>query len=231
MTVVRTDNSKRFHGSGGTGPFTWVWRFLENSDINVYLVFNPDEDNTEHEVRVLLVENEDYILTGAGSYTGGSLTTTEDVINGTDLLVERNTTTLQEVSIRNQGNNFRPEVHEDVFDRLAMVNQDISRRMDVIERLEPQVRALLAQVIATYLGTGMIIHQPATEAETFVDILSANDPYAAPITIGKTDDSSNIISVRPASGTIDDLVTYPIGAKNQYVRFIPRASDNNWIRA
>lgn len=116
MTVMSTDNSKTFHGSGGSGPFTWTWRFLKNSDIRVYLIAGG--------VRSLLSEGPDYALTGAGSYVGGSLTLTFNLNIGEDLVVQRYTSALQPVSIRNQGNNFRPEVHEDVFDMLAMIQQD-----------------------------------------------------------------------------------------------------------
>lgn len=116
MTVMATDNYKKFAGSGSPGPFTWTWRFLGNDDVKVYHIVAG--------VRTLLSEGDDYTLTGAGSYAGGSLTLTFDLEAGSELVVQRYTDALQAVSIRNQGNNFRPEVHEDVFDKLAMIAQD-----------------------------------------------------------------------------------------------------------
>ena len=133
MTVAVNESDKRFHGSGSTGPFTWTWRFLANADIQVYRVAVPDETNPLREERVLLVEGVDYALTGAGTYQGGSLTLTDALANGTDLYVRRNTAALQAISIRNQGNNFRPEVHEEVFDRLTMIIQDREARIADIE--------------------------------------------------------------------------------------------------
>jgi hypothetical protein len=135
MTVLSDENEKRFHGSDSTGPFTWTWRFLANADILVYHIPNPDEENISKEVRTLLVEGYDYYLTGAGSYQGGSLTLINPLVEGADLLVQRYTNANQTVSIRNQGNNFRPEVHEQVFDGLTMMIQDR-------ERVITEIRAL-----------------------------------------------------------------------------------------
>ena len=145
MTVTVTDNTKRFHGSGSGGPFTWTWRFLANSDILVYRISNPDEDYPLHETRELLLEGIDYTLAGAGSYTGGSLILNAALESGTDLLIERATPATQSISIRNQGNNFRPEVHENVFDRLTMLIQDMPRslnhRVSLLENRVTEVEA------------------------------------------------------------------------------------------
>jgi hypothetical protein len=129
MTVMVADSSKRFHGSGSTGPFTWSWRFLKNTDLRVYRIAEPDEADPSREVRELLVEGTDYSVTGASSYQGGVLALMSALALGQDLLVERMTETTQKISVRNQGNNFYPEVHEDVFDKLAMMAQDRDRNI------------------------------------------------------------------------------------------------------
>jgi hypothetical protein len=124
-TVNTTTSSQRFHGSGSTGPFTFSWRFLDNDDIAVYRVDDPDEGNPENWTE--LTEGTDYTLSGAGSYTGGSLTLTAALATGKDLAIERTTPALQETDIRNQGNNFFPEIHEDTFDKIVMMLQDLLR--------------------------------------------------------------------------------------------------------
>ncbi|OHD24877.1 MAG: hypothetical protein A2Y38_16225 [Spirochaetes bacterium GWB1_59_5] len=255
MTVASTDNSKRFHGTGGTGPFTWVWRFLANTDISVYIILDPDEDNPSMEIRTLLVEGDDYVMTGAGSYTGGSLVTTDNILSGTDLYVERNTAPLQEVSIRNQGNNFRPEIHENVFDRLTMMSQDGLRRIASFEAdvdnlgdrstsLEFRVTATEGDIATLFdrettvivtPGQGeagdMIVHADASVGNFTVNVVAANDPAARPMLIGKIDGTTNFVIFTPAAGTVMNEATYEVGAQNEYKRFIPRASDNMWIVA
>ncbi|MDT8419339.1 MAG: hypothetical protein RQ754_02820 [Desulfuromonadales bacterium] len=136
MTVLSTTSSQRFHGSGSTGPFTFSWRFLANSDIKVYRIAEPNEADPTSEARVLLIEGTDYTLSGAGGYTGGSLSLTSALAEGEDLLVKRRTPKLQVTDIRNQGNNFFPEVHEDAFDRLTMMLQDLET-----DALEPTLEA------------------------------------------------------------------------------------------
>lgn len=126
MTLMVTDSEKRFNGSDSTGPFTWTWRFLSNDDIKVYKIAEPNADATLEVLEELGVG--DYTLTGAGTYTGGSLTLAVALPVGQDLLIQRETEITQEVNIRDQGGNFRPETHEEVFDRLTMMIQDQSRR-------------------------------------------------------------------------------------------------------
>lgn len=150
MTVMVADSSKRFHGSGSNGPFTWSWRFFKNSEILVYLIPDPDEENLADETLELLTEGTDYTLTGAGSYTGGSLTLVGDLLEGQDLYIKRMTVPLQETSIRNQGNNFRPEVHEETFDRMAMMIQDQARETttntELVEAMTSQGRTIKVPV-------------------------------------------------------------------------------------
>lgn len=149
MTVMVTDSSKRFHGSGSTGPFTWTWRFLKNSDIQVYRIAEPNKNDPATEVLTLLVEGVDYTLTGAGSYDGGSISSlSSPLVAGTDLLVKRATAATQEVSIRNQGNNFRPEVHEDVFDRLTMIIQDRDSKVGYLLGVILYLKSVIANIAA-----------------------------------------------------------------------------------
>jgi hypothetical protein len=122
MTVLSTQSSQSFDGSGNTGPFTWTWRFLVNGDITV----------KKNRATMALVEGVDYVLTGAGSYTGGSLTLTVALEEGETLDVERNTAATQDTKLRSQGD-FFPETYEDALDRQAMISQDRERRIAAIE--------------------------------------------------------------------------------------------------
>lgn len=138
MTVTATTNQQRFNGGGTVGPFSWNWRFLANSDIEVYRIADPGDT----EELVLLTEGVDYTLTGARTYTGGVLNLTDALSVGEDLEVQRHTRLTQTTSLRNQGNNFFPETHEDVFDALTMMLQDLN------SYLVQQTEAILASTTA-----------------------------------------------------------------------------------
>lgn len=186
MTVTATTNSTRFHGSGSTGPFTWTWRFLDNDDVKVYLINDPDESAPEAEARTLLTEGDDYTLTGAETYGGGSLTLVSALATGTDLLVVRRTGLLQEVSIRNQGDQFFPETHEDVFDKLTMAAQDLSSRVDDMEELstfENEIltlgRTTIPALSASAENSAEEAAASATAADASADSAAASESAAA----------------------------------------------------
>lgn len=221
MTVLSDENEKRFHGSGSTGPFTWTWRFLANADILVYQIPTPDEEDISQEGRTLLVEGYDYYLTGAGSYQGGSLTLINPLAEGEDLLVQRYTNANQAVSIRNQGNNFRPEVHEQVFDGLTMMIQDR-------ERVIGEIRALaLSFSVAPVLGavTARIdIPVSAAGGDVTTDLVGLEEVYVI-----KTDDSANRVDIIDSSGaTFEELAQYRDGLQMKNEGVLLRKLEGDW---
>jgi len=219
MTVSVNESSKRFHGSGSTGPFTWTWRFLANSDVNVYLITSPDEDNPSSESKLLLVETTDYTLTGAGTYLGGSLTLVSALAVGADLLVERMTAPLQNVSIRNQGNNFRPEVHEEVFDRLTMMIQDRDR---IIAEL--QGRVVPVDLVTLADGVTTLVNVNAASGETEVDLSGLTGAIVI-----KEDDSANAVVIIDTSGnTVARQVSLSLQVQDESIRLV--LIDDNWKR-
>ena len=122
MTLLVEDSSKTFIGSGTVGPFTWTWRFFDNSHIIVTRVY---DDGT----REVLVDGNDYTLTGAMSYSGGSLTLNSALEVGQTLEVLRETEILQEVDLRNQGD-FYPETYEEALDRIVSILQEKKLNLD-----------------------------------------------------------------------------------------------------
>lgn len=118
MTVATSVNRAQFLGSGSAGPFTFNMRFFANTEITVIHV---DEDDVE----TVLTEGIGYTLTGAGALNGGSVTLATALASGEALTVARTIELVQPTSIRNQGA-FFPEIHEDTFDRLVMMMQQIS---------------------------------------------------------------------------------------------------------
>jgi len=115
MTVSNSVRTATIIGNGTTGPFQFVIYFLENSDITVTKTNVSGFTATLNEVT-------DYTLTGAGSATGGIITTTVALQPGETLTIARVLPLLQGVDLSNQGSVF-PETLETALDRLTMIAQ------------------------------------------------------------------------------------------------------------
>jgi hypothetical protein len=259
MTVMVNESDKRFHGSGSAGPFTWTWRFLANTDIKVYRILEPNEEDLSLEVRTLLVEGEDYTLTGAESYTGGSLTLEEVLAADTDLLIKRMTEPLQEVSIRNQGNNFRPSVHEEIFDRQVMMIQDrdreVSSNAEEITGIKARMATAEADIVEIQADVAAIdahLTQVEELAESSVVVYDApGSPdlvvYAdaslgnIEVELVAADDANakhtTVIKVDDTANTVTVTVPSgtiaefdPLSGENEVVRLMPRSTNNHWYK-
>ncbi|EKT4522803.1 hypothetical protein QEM13_002046 [Pseudomonas putida] len=117
MTVSTTDSVVEYVSGGPAFPIPY--RFLQNSDIEAVLVHQDGTSKT-------LVLGTQYTLTGAGSQSGGTLTSTYAAsvlaTPGATLSISRVMTATQPTDLRNQGRYFA-ETHENVFDRLTMLIQ------------------------------------------------------------------------------------------------------------
>lgn len=123
MTVSSSTSQATFEGNGAT-VFPLPFRFFDSDDIFVYRV---DPDTGAASLQSL---GTDYSLAGAGEpeVDGAALselTLTAPLAVGTNLLVERVLPLEQAVDIVNQGK-FFADVHEDVFDRLVMLVQQVN---------------------------------------------------------------------------------------------------------
>lgn len=116
MTVSTTDSVVEYV-SGGPA-FTIPYRFLQNSDIEAVLVKQDGTSET--------LTGAQYTLTGAGSQSGGTLTSAYAAgflgVPGASLTISRIMEAVQPTDLRNQGK-FLAETHETVFDRLTMLIQ------------------------------------------------------------------------------------------------------------
>jgi predicted GH43/DUF377 family glycosyl hydrolase len=118
MTIETNVSKAQFIGSGSVGPFTFDFRFFSNGEIFVIKTSTTGEET-------LFSEGADYTLTGAGSHAGGIVTLTVALAASEGLTVFRIVDLLQSTSIRNQGA-FFPEIHENVFDKMLMMIQQIN---------------------------------------------------------------------------------------------------------
>jgi hypothetical protein len=126
MTVASTTSRARFTGNGVTTAFPLPFRVLDAADVQVSRVVGG--------TATALTLGPDFTVSGVGSVGNATVTLTTALPTGSDLLVVRFVPVLQPTDIRNQGA-FLPSIHEDVFDRLTMIDQqqdtDIARSLQL----------------------------------------------------------------------------------------------------
>ena len=120
MTVSTEVNHNEYTGNGVTTSFPYTFRIFHATDLVVVTASTSGILHT-------LVLNTDYTVTGAGSYTGGSVVLSSPLANGWGIAIDRELQVVQETDLRNQGK-FFAETHEKVFDYLTMlIQQAISK--------------------------------------------------------------------------------------------------------
>lgn len=123
MTVSSTTARNQYTGDGTVATYPYTFRAFDATDL---LVVKKDTSGNE----TLLNYGTDYTVTGAGSYSGGTITLTAgNLTTGYTLSIRRILDLLQSTDLRNQGS-FLAEVHERVFDRLVMIAQQQQDELD-----------------------------------------------------------------------------------------------------
>ncbi|EOV5849339.1 hypothetical protein ACOAAE_000674 [Citrobacter freundii] len=117
MTVSTEVDHNDYTGNGVTTSFPYTFRIFKKSDL-VVQVADLSENITE------LVLDTDYTVTGAGGYTGGNVILSTPLTSGYQISISRELPVTQETDLRNQGK-FFAEVHEDAFDKLTMLIQQV----------------------------------------------------------------------------------------------------------
>lgn len=115
MTISNTSNRVDYVGNGVTTVFNFTFKIFVDSDLRVV-----QTDDVGIETVLLLASN--YSVTGAGNENGGSITLLSPLTTDYKLSVMRVRPLTQDTDVRNQGK-FYPEIHEDTFDHLTMVDQ------------------------------------------------------------------------------------------------------------
>lgn len=115
MTVSSTGNSVQYSGAGTTGPFSFPYKFLNDSDLKVTLV---DSDGVET-VQTLTTH---YTVSGAGNASGGSVTTVSAVGSTYKIRIERDPPVTQTLDLV-AGDSFPVDSVEREFDKSRMISQ------------------------------------------------------------------------------------------------------------
>ena len=122
MTLSTTSNREDYTASGSNNVFPYTFRIFAAADLDV---IQTDTDGNE----TTLVYGADYTVSGVGSYSGGNVTTTTNPTAGYGITILRVLGLIQPASIANQGE-FHAKTHEDVFDKLVMIDQQQQEQLD-----------------------------------------------------------------------------------------------------
>lgn len=127
MSVATETSAVEYDGNGATTQFPVPFPFLEDELLVVISTV------TATGVASTLTLNTGYTVSGAGNATG-TVTTTVAPATGVVLRIERTVELVQSIAYRSQGN-FSPATHEDSFDYLTYICQQLNRRLAAVEAL------------------------------------------------------------------------------------------------
>ncbi|MGL3999858.1 hypothetical protein ACR3LR_08565 [Pantoea eucalypti] len=129
MTVSTEVNHEQYVGNGVTTVFPYRFRILKSSHM---LVTVSDSAG----VIKILTAGTDYSITGTGLVSGGSVTLNSPLAQGWGISLDRKLPAVQETDLRNQGR-FFAETHEDAFDYLTMLIQQVDRQLSYLALRKP----------------------------------------------------------------------------------------------
>ncbi|HCP8641087.1 TPA: hypothetical protein OF523_000665 [Escherichia coli] len=126
MTVSTEISHNEYLGNGVTTSFPYTFRIFKDTDLDVSTI-------TADGLVSPMILGTDYMVTGAGLSSGGSVITSSPVLPDITISITRNLPAVQETDLRNQGK-FFAEVHEDAFDYLTMLIQHAMFNVGVLQR-------------------------------------------------------------------------------------------------
>jgi len=155
MSLSSATNRNDYAGNGSADTYNYTFRIFDQDDLRVIVA---DSDGVE----TVLDIGTDYTVTGVGAANGGSVVLVDngqawidaegDLDTGYSLTVRRVLPVIQETDIRNQGA-FYPEIHEDQFDKLIMIDQ---QQQDDLDRSFKLPQTIQSSDFDTEFPVGMV---------------------------------------------------------------------------
>lgn len=191
MSISSTTNRMQYTGNGSVSVYSYSFKVFSDAHLKVTVRSTSGVETT-------LALATDYTVSGVGSPNGGSITlvnssqswlTSGKLKSGYTLTIRRVIPLKQETDIRNQGS-FYPEEHENVFDRLTMVDQ---QQQDAIDRSVKFSETVPGSAFDVTLPVGLI-------GSAYTTII--------------TNASGTGLAVGPTKAQIEDAATYASNAAN-----------------
>lgn len=149
MTIETTNARSSFSGDGSTTVFNYTGKFLSNADL---VVIKKDSDGVET-VQTIITH---YTVSGAGEDSGGQVTFVT-APGATDTVIIYVDPALSQTTDLRENDKLPAEVVESTFDKLMLIAQRLSDRVDRSVRLAEGFTGSFSALLPTTLTANAVL--------------------------------------------------------------------------
>lgn len=164
MTISSTVNRKEYTGDGATVTFAFPYYFLADGDLKVY------------DGGTLQTITTHYTVSGAGNPAGGSVTFLTAPVTDNDVVILRDPGITQSTDwVENDADSAA--VKEQAFDRLTMICQRLSDRMNLAMRVNDSVVSSTISTLLPNASDGTVLGWSVSGGVASITNLDVADVY------------------------------------------------------